>query len=258
MRKRLVKPYSGRRSSRRATHFTLAITGTLTGLGVAAALADRSVWRRRLPTPASDTANNRSSKPRVDPPRFIARLVHCSDGSPRLPACKETVLSLDSHRVSKRTRSCDLYSDMRCQTVVPRSIGVSTKEFTMGSLSKMVRFRGRKSVAENAGLSGAVGAVKMPGAVINPRAGGDERRKLSASAFNVPLAIDIWSPASASLVRTKVNNTKPTSILSRMPLERAARSSCGASLDGRDSGMADGDSRPVGFVSILQPPGGLV
>src|SRR6202048_5138570 len=88
----------------------LAITGTLAWLAVAAALAGRSVRRRRLPAPASDTENNRSSKPRVEPPRFIARLVHCSDGSPRLPACRETVLALDSHRVSKRTRSRGLFS----------------------------------------------------------------------------------------------------------------------------------------------------
>src|ERR1700716_2162222 len=100
----------------------------LTALDVAEAFTGRDGLCRRLAAPASDTENNRSSKPRVDPPRFIVRLVHCSDGSPRLPACTETVPPLDSHRVSKRTRSRDLYSDIRCQTVVPRSIGASPKE----------------------------------------------------------------------------------------------------------------------------------
>src|ERR1700736_3200827 len=131
------------------TYFRPSTTGILTGLAVTGALVDRDGLCRRLAAPASDPENNRSSKPRVDPPRFSVRLVHCSDGSPRLPACTETVLPLDSHRVSKRTRSRDLYSDILCQTVVPRSMGASPKEFVMGSRSKMVRFRGRKSVVEN-------------------------------------------------------------------------------------------------------------
>ena len=99
----------------------------------------------------------------MEPPRFITRLVHCSEGSPPLPAWRDTVLALDSHNVSNRTRSRDLYSDIRCQTVVPRNIGESPMEFVVASSSKKVCFRGRKSVAEKTPLSLNVGAVKFPG-----------------------------------------------------------------------------------------------
>jgi hypothetical protein len=47
---------------RRATHLTLAITGTLTGLGVAAALADRSVWRRRVSASFNPVISNLSDQ----------------------------------------------------------------------------------------------------------------------------------------------------------------------------------------------------
>ena len=79
-----------------------------------------------------------------------------------MPACKETVLPLDSHRVNNRTRSRDLYSDMRCQMVVLRSMGASPNAPAAGSLSNTACLRGRKSVAENPGLKAAAGELKNP------------------------------------------------------------------------------------------------
>ena len=70
------------------------------------------------------------------------------------------MLLLDSHRVSNRTRSCDRYSDSRCQTVVFRSSEVPPKALTVGSLSNTVGLRGRNSVAENVRMSVLVGALK--------------------------------------------------------------------------------------------------
>ena len=58
-------------------HFNPAFTGRFKGLDGAVALIARDAPRRLFPALASDTENQRSSRPRVEPPRFITRLVHC-------------------------------------------------------------------------------------------------------------------------------------------------------------------------------------
>ena len=84
------------------------------------------------------------------------------------------MLLFDSHRVNNRTRSCDRYSDSRCQTVVSRSSGVSPKELTVGSLSNSVGLRGRKSVAEKVRFSVTVGgALKDSKGATSAGAGGN-------------------------------------------------------------------------------------
>src|ERR1700678_2235958 len=156
-------PRSRSRSAavRPATYFNPpASAGASAGFGGGAVLDGCVMLRRPMPARARDVENHRSSRPWVDPPRFISRLVHCSDGSPRLPARRDTELLPDSHRVSTLTRSRDRYSDSRCQTVVFRSSDVSPKALAAGSLSKTVGLRGRKSVAENLGSSVIAGAVK--------------------------------------------------------------------------------------------------
>src|SRR5580692_817947 len=158
-------------------HFKPAVSATAAGLGGAGTLADRDKLCRPKPARAREVENNRSSTPSVDPPRFISRLVHCSDGSPRLPAWREIVLLFDSHRVNNRTRSCDRYSDSRCQTVVFRSSGASLKVFAVGLLSNTVGLRGRNSVAENVRLSMSVGALRESKGAISAGAGGNDRRK---------------------------------------------------------------------------------
>src|SRR5580698_6967706 len=92
----------------------------------------------------------------------MIRLFHCNDGSPCFPACRETALPRDSHNVSNRTRSCDLYSDIRCQTVVFSRMGASADVPKTGSRSYIVRLRGRKSVDESGGVAASLGRVKNP------------------------------------------------------------------------------------------------
>src|SRR5580700_321305 len=104
-------------------------------------------------------------------------LFHCNDGSPCFPACKETAPPLESHNVSSRTRSCDLYSDIRCQTVVFSRMGASTDVPNTGSPSNTVRLRGRKSVDENTRAPVSLGRLKNSGSTISAAAvGGDCRR----------------------------------------------------------------------------------
>src|SRR5580658_2163471 len=149
------------------------------------------------------------------------RLFHCNDGSPRFPACRETALPLDSHKVSSRTRSCDLYSDIRCQTVVFSRTGDSADVPETGSRSNTVRLRGRKSVDENVVAPASLGRVKKP-AIVDPGA--------------AP-GVDACSSAIASPQQSSAISRNPGRLLSWMVLHRAAVPSGCASLNGRHSGM---------------------
>src|SRR5271169_2554355 len=100
-----------------------AAVGGRLGLGMVFGLG-----RWLLPAPRNAAETNRSSNPRVPPSRFIRRLLHCSEGPPRLLACSESVLPWVSSSVSTRTRSWDLYSASVCQTLVLCSIGASLKK----------------------------------------------------------------------------------------------------------------------------------
>jgi hypothetical protein len=70
------------------------------GFALGSVLAVRGEKCRPRLAPAIEVEKNWSSNPCVELPRFINRLVHCSEGSPFLPASKETVLPPVSHKVS--------------------------------------------------------------------------------------------------------------------------------------------------------------
>ena len=109
-------------------------------------LVERVARLCEVPFPKMDTGNSRSSNPRVAPPRFMRRLVHCSDGPPLWSVCSETVLAPDSHSVSTRILSRFRYSLSRCQMVASNARLSSAGP--RGSVSKTERPRGLKSLAE--------------------------------------------------------------------------------------------------------------
>src|SRR5271156_3194964 len=171
------------------------------------------------------------------------RLFHCNDGSPLFPACRETALPLDSHNVSSRTRSCDLYSDNRCQTVVFSRMGASADVPKTGSRSNVVRLRGRKSVDENVGAPASFGRVKISEfAMATAAVGGDCREPATADPDAAP-GFDACSSARASPQQSSAISRNPGRLLSWMVLHGAAVSRGSASLNGRHSGMGEPQSQ---------------
>src|SRR5277367_3603260 len=126
------------------------------------------------------------------------RLFHCNDGSPRFPACREAALPLDSHNVSSRTRSCDLYSDIRCQTVVLSRMGASADVPKTGSRSNTERLRGRKSVDENAGAPASFGRVNILRSTMATAAAGGDCRDPATVDRGAAAGLDACSSAKAS------------------------------------------------------------
>src|SRR5258708_614246 len=75
------------------------------GLLAANVLAGGGTWRREPPPPLrGDTVRKRSNNPLEATSRCIHGVLHCKEGMPCLPACRDTELTLLCHSVSKRTR----------------------------------------------------------------------------------------------------------------------------------------------------------
>src|SRR5579863_1445024 len=166
------------------------------------------------------------------------RLFHCNDGSPCFPACRETALPLVSHSVSSRTRSCDLYSDIRCQTVVFSRMDASDGVPRTGSRSNTLRLRGRKSVDEDTGAPASFGRVKTPPFTMTAAAAGGDCRKPATVDPGAAPGFDACSSANASPLQSRTISRNPGRLLSWTVLHRAAVPG-ERTLDGRHSGMGE-------------------
>src|SRR5882757_3846977 len=75
------------------------------GLLAAKVPACRGTLPREPPPPLrGDTVRKRSNNPLEATSRCIHGVLHCKEGMPCLPACRDTELTLLCHSVSKRTR----------------------------------------------------------------------------------------------------------------------------------------------------------
>jgi len=112
--------------------------------------------RDEPPRLRGDTASSRSNTPREVAFGCIQGVLHCSDGIPRLPACRDNELARLCHKVKRRTRSWALNSAISRPSEVSRRIGASITECSLlaETSSRRPCFRGRNSVAENACGSG--------------------------------------------------------------------------------------------------------
>ena len=162
---------SADRSGRRIWHGYFEIPSL--ALAVRAALGAFAPARIARPAPAIDTANKRSRTPWVPSARCISRLVHCSEGLPRLPACRVSEFAPDSHSVSTRIRSRQRYSDRRCARVTP-CMGMMFSAATGSSLNE--RPRGRNSRDEKSGAATNAGAEKLGGTADQGSANGADWR----------------------------------------------------------------------------------